>query len=171
MRNFIPWLNKWFHRFNHKDVDILVVKQKMQEASASTDDLLSYVDDLEERIDFMVQKLKDLYKRNSITFYGFKSFALACEYLRNSITDDTESAYNNLIKLEPLITSEQHRHLSLIKLAVLPSGKRVIEEIYRNPTDKASFEAVFQDGMYQQLWLEIHKLSEYILIQKNKVYH
>lgn len=177
----MPWLSSWFYKITHKDIDLSEIKQKIANGSATTQDLNQYVDDLEYRIKEMVKDLRALYKRFNITFTGFKSMDLACEYLRASIKNGSEAAYNNLIKLESIVTSEQQRHLALIRMAITQDGKRVVELIARNPENKEIFNKVFgvkdasgrtiEDGAYQKLWSEIHKLSEYLLIQKTKVYH
>lgn len=178
----MPWLSNWFYRITHKDFDLEGIKQKILTNTASSEDLLAYVDDLEYRVDTMIDELKKLYKKYDITFSGFKSFQMACDYLRESIKDGSEQAYNQLIKLESMVTSEQQRHLTLIKMAMTKNGQRVFDRIKQNPEDKILFDKVFgsrdlatgkvkDDGIYQRLWSEIHKLSEYILINKNRVYH
>lgn len=177
----MPWLSNWFYKVTHKNVDLSEIKLKMQNGSATTHDLLEYIDNIESRIYDMVHELKSLYKKYNITFTGFKSMDLACDYLRSSIKDGSEPAYNNLIKLESMITGEQQRHLALIRMAITPDGKRIMEQIEQNPEHKQIFTRIFgvknaagkviQDGDYLHLWSEIHKLSEYVLINKNKVYH
>lgn len=177
----MPWLSNWFYKVTHGNIDIDELKQKIKSGTATPEDLQAYIVDLDERIQTMVKELKTLYKKFNITFTGFKSMDLACEYLRISIKDGSESAYNNLIKLESMVTSEQQRHLSLIKMAITRDGKRVIELINQNPEYKKTFDSIFgmrdasgkikEDGLYQKLWSEIHKLAEYLLIQKTKIYH
>lgn len=177
----MPWLSNWFYKITHQDFDINALKNKIQTNTATTDELLAYVDDIEYRIGNMINDLKVLYKKYDITFKGFKSFEAACTYLRQSIKNGTTETYNNLIKLESMVTSEQQRHLTLVKMAVTQQGIRVYDKIKSDPDSYAIFEKVFgardangrlvEDGLYQRLWSEIHKLSEYILINKNKVYH
>ncbi len=177
----MPWLSNWFYKITHKDFDLEGIKQKILTNTASNEDLLAYVDDLEFRINLMVDELKALYKKYDIIFNGFKSYSVACTYLRASLKEGTEQAYNQLIKLESMVTSEQQRHLTLLKMAVTKSGQRVFERIRQNPEDKAIFDKVFgtrdasgkikDDGLYLRIWSEVHKLSEYILINKNRVYH
>lgn len=183
----MPWLSNVFNVFTHKNIDVTEIKQKIQAATqnspvqVASDDLLAYVDDIESRIKGMVKDLRALYKKFNITFTGFKAFDIACGFLRDSIKKGSEEAYNNLIKLESIVTSEQQRHLALIRMAVTADGKRVMDLINQSPEDKQVFNKVFgerdangkliTDGMYQRLWSEVHKLSEYILIQKNRVYH
>lgn len=177
----MPWLSNWFYKVTHRNIDVDEIKQKINSGTATTEDLQAYIIDLDDRIQAMVKDLKTLYKKFNITFTGFKSMDLACEYLHNSVKDGSEAAYNNLIKLESMVTSEQQRHLSLIKMAITSDGKRVIEMINQNPEYKKTFDHIFgvrdasgkirDDGLYQKLWSEIHKLSEYLLIQKTKVYH
>lgn len=177
----MPWLSNWFYRITHANFDLSEIKHKIQNATATNDDLLAYVDDIEFRASEMVDELKVLYKNYNISFTGFKSFDMACDFLRQSIKDGSEQSYNNLIKLESMITTEQQRHLTLIKMAVTKKGARVYEQIRQDADSKAIFDKVFgskdasgkvnDDGMYQRLWSEIHKLSEYILLQKNRVYH
>jgi hypothetical protein len=178
------WFNNLLSAFTGPAVDVEELKKRLYSDSAeqlSNSELEAYVDDIESRVKTMVKSLKTLYKKYDITFSGFKSFDLACEYLRESIIDGSEKAYNNLIKLESVVTSEQKRHLALIRMAITTDGKKVIDKINNDPSDKQTFAKIFgdrmqqavvsQDGVYQQLWSEIHKLSEYILLHKNRVYH
>lgn len=184
----MPWLSDLIYVLTHKkNVDVTQVRQQIMSAvqddtiKVGNADLTAYVADIEDRSNQMVKDLRKIYKPYSITFTGFKSFATACTYLKDVIKDNNEEAYNNLIKLESMMTSEQQRHLALIRMAATPDGKRVMEQIMQNPAQKSMFSKVFgergaagkliSDGMYQQLWFEIHKLSEYILIQKNRIYH
>ena len=177
----MPWLSNWFYKITHKDFDLAAVMEKIQAHSATRADLLAYVDNLEYRIGNMVQTLQDIYKKYDIVFKGFRSFNLACDCLRQSIKDSSEEAYNSLIKIDSMITSEQQRHVALIKMAVTKTGKRVFTEIQENPEQKTQFAKVFgekdsngkikDDGIYQRLWSEIHRLSEYLLIEKDKVHH
>lgn len=183
----MPWLSDVWNVLTHKNVDISEVKQKIQTADSDhseeidVKELMAYIDDIEDRIHSMVKELKAIYKKFNITFNGFKSMDMACEYLRGSIKDGSEEAYNNLIKLESMVTGEQQRHLALIRMAVTMDGRRVIDQIMQNPETKEIFVKIFgeknaqgkivADGIYQRLWSEIHKLSEYILIHKNRVYH
>jgi hypothetical protein len=171
--------------FGSKKADLAAIKQKLQspnaEGTLSDDELIAYIDDIKQRVKQMVKDLKSVYSKYGITFVKFKSMDDACVSLRACIKAGTEEAYNNLIKLETEVTVEQKRHLALIRMAVTQDGKRVIDQITRNPDHKQIFENVFghrdfsgkdsTDGMYQRLWSEIHRLSEYILLQKNKVYH
>lgn len=179
------WFNNLLSAFSGPTVDIDDLKQRLYSSNVgeqlSNSELNAYVDDIEERVKKMVKSLKIMYKKYNITFSGFKSFDTACEYLRESIADGSERAYNNLIKLESVVTSEQKRHLALIRMAITTDGKKVIDNINNDPTDKQVFVKIFgdrtqpgamsQDGMYQQLWSEIHKLSEYVLLHKNRTYH
>jgi uncharacterized phage infection (PIP) family protein YhgE len=179
------WFNNLLAAFTGSTVDVDALKQRLYANNAtdqlSNAELEAYVDDIEERVKKMVKALKTMYKKYDITFSGFKSFEQACEYLRESIADGSERAYNNLIKLESAVTSEQKRHLGLIRMAITTDGKKVIDKINNDPSDKQTFVKIFgdraqpgamsQDGEYQQLWSEIHKLSEYILLHKNRVYH
>jgi hypothetical protein len=183
----MPWLSNVFNVFTHKNVNIDDIKQRVQESpsdtadSISSSEMLAYISDIETRIKEMVKDLKNLYKKFNITFTGFKSYSIACDYLRDSVKDGSEEAYNNLIKLESMITGEQQRHLALIRMAVTADGKRVMDQINSNPEYKQMFTKIFgerdasgkivSDGIYQRLWSEVHKLSEYILIKKNRVYH
>lgn len=179
------WFNSLLSVFAGTTVDIDEVKQRLYSndliEQLSDSELKAYVDDIESRVEKMVKSLKAIYKKHNITFSGFKSFDTACEYLRESITDGSERAYNNLIKLESIVTAEQKRHLALIRMAITADGKKVIDLINNDPSDKQTLIKIFgdrtkigaqsEDGMYQQLWSEIHKLSEYILLHKNRVYH
>lgn len=184
----MSWLDNLISVFTPKNnTYINAVKQKINAAmrddtvKVENTDLLVYVNDIEQRLNSMVKDLKKVYKSYNINFNGFKSFGAACQYLQQAIKDNSEEAYNNLIKLESTITSEQQRHLSLIRMAVTNDGKRVMEQISANPQQKEIFNRVFgeksttgkltTDGLYQRLWSEIHKLSEYVLIQKNRIYH
>lgn len=177
----MPWLSNWFYKITHKDIDVTEIKHKIDEGNASADDLTSYVVYIEDRVEEMVKELKTLYKKYNIIFTGFKSMDLACEYLHSSLKDGRETAYNNLIKLESMVTSEQQRHLSLIRMAITADGKRVMEQINQNPNNKKIFDEIFgvkdasgkikEDGIYQKIWSDIHKISEYLLIQKTKIYH
>ncbi len=179
------WFNNLLSAFTGPTTDVEDLKQRLYSNSAaeqlSDSELKAYVDDIEARSKKMVKALKDMYKKYDITFSGFKSFDIACEHLHESIDDGSEKTYNNLIKLESLITSEQKRHLALIRMAVTKDGKKVIEHINKDLADHKTFVKIFgdrtqaaglsQDGMYQQLWSEIHKLSEYVLLHKNRTYH
>lgn len=177
----MPWLSNWFYKLLHGNFDVEEMKDKMQDSSATTVDLLEYVDFIEHRIDNMVTGLKSLYNKYDIEFKGFKSLDLACSFLRESINDGSEEAYNNLIKLESMVTTEQQRHIGLIKMAVNKDGVKIYDLIREDPRNKEFFDTIFgvrdvngkiiDDGLYQRLWSEIHRLSEYILIHKNKVYH
>lgn len=184
----MSWLNDLISVFTPKsEADLAEVKQKintaMHDSTIKIEDveLLVYVNDIEQRLNAMVKDLKKIYKSYNIDFKGFKAFGSACDYLKSAIKDDNEEAYNNLIKLESMITSEQQRHLALIRMASTSDGKRVFEQISADPEKKATFNKIFgeknaisklsTDGMYQRLWSEIHKLAEYILIKKNKIYH
>lgn len=179
------WFNNLLSTFTGSTVDVEELKQRLYSNNAaeqlSNAELEAYVDDIASRVKKMVKDLKNMYKKYDITFTGFKSFDLACQYLRESITDGSERAYNNLIKLESAVTSEQKRHLSLIRMAITTDSKKVIDKINNDPSDKQIFIKIFgdrmqpgtmsQDGEYQQLWSEIHKISEYVLLHKNRTYH
>lgn len=182
----MPWLNNIISAITGTNSAVLEsAKAKVQSANptdpATNAELDAYIDDINRRIKRMVKDLKGIYSKNGVDFTGFKSLDMACKYLHESLQDGKEVAYNNLIKLESSITAEQKRHLSLIKIAMTTQGKKVIDQINQDPSSKEIFASVFgtrdvagkenMDGMYQQLWSEIHKLSEYILMQKNKVYH
>ena len=184
----MSWLNDLISAFTPKaNTDISAVKQKIMAAmhddtiKIDNTELLAYVNDIDFRLKNMVNELKKVYKTFNIDFNGFKSFSSACEYLKTAIKNNSEEAYNNIIKLESTITSEQQRHLALIRMAVTKDGKRVMEQITSEPAKKEIFNSVFgeksatgkltTDGLYQRLWSEIHRLSEYILIQKNRIYH
>lgn len=179
----MPWINEIMSVFTGKKQDIDAIKLKLQEPGAVVTDseLDAYISDISSRIKRMVKDLKNMYGRYGVTFNGFKALDLACDSLRESLKDGREEAYNNLIKLESSITTEQKRHLALIRIAMTKEGKRVMDMINSDPNQKAIFVKIFGerdvvgktdvDGLYQRLWSEIHKLSEYILIQKNKVYH
>lgn len=180
----MQWFNNLLSLFSEK-IDTSVVKQKLSTNNVteniSNQELESYADDIQERVRTMVKELQALYKKYGIDFSGFNSFDSACEYLKQSIYNRSEQAYNNLIKLESAVTSEQKRHVALIRMAVTNDGKKVMELINKNPEDKNLFVKIFgehnaagtvnQDGVYQRLWSEMHKLSEYVLIHRNVVYH
>lgn len=181
------WLRDFFYTLTNKGIDAAHIQHKMQSVTDvatinfSNDDLLAYVSDLEIRINNMEKQLKSLYKKYNIVFAGFTAFEQSCVYLRESIQENSAAAYDNLIKIESTITAEQRRHLGLIRMAVMPDGKRVMDAINQDPKSKQTFEAIFGakdsngkvivDGVYQHLWSEIHKLSEYLLLHKNKIYH
>lgn len=179
----MPWINDIMSVITGKKQDIGAIKNKLQDPNVVVSDgeLSAYISDINSRIKKMVKDLKNMYGRYGVTFNGFKALDLACDSLRESLKDGREEAYNNLIKLESSITTEQKRHLALIRIAMTKEGKRVIDMINSDPNQKEVFVKIFGerdvagksdiDGLYQRLWSEIHKLSEYILIQKNKVYH
>ncbi len=181
----MAWLNNIFSTLTGNKKDIESIRAKINASGASTilsdDDLSAYIDDIETRSKKMVKDLKITYGKYGVQFAGFKSMESACTSLRTSLKNAKELAYNNLIKLESSITAEQKRHLALIRMAMSSEGKRVIDLINKDPRAKEVFVGVFGerdvsgqenvDGSYNQLWSEIHKLSEYILLQKNKVYH
>jgi len=181
----MAWLNNLVSTLTGNKNDIELIKAKIQAQDKSTvisdNELESYIDDIQTRNKRMVKALKAIYGKYGVQFAGFKSMELACTSLRSSLKDGKELAYNNLIKLESSITAEQKRHLALIRIAMSSDGKRVIDLINKDPQTKDIFDSVFGErdvagkdsinGTYQQLWSEIHKLSEYIILQKNKVYH
>lgn len=183
----MSWIKDLFSTLTSKSIDTANVQRQMQSTSNvaniqfSNDDLLAYVSDIEIRINEMEKQLKALYKKHNIIFAGFTSFEQACVYLRESIQDNSTTARDNLIKLESMITTEQRRHLGLIRMAVMPDGKRVVDAINQDPKSKQIFDGAFgvrdstgkvvEDGTYQHLWSEVHKLSEYVLMHKNKIYH
>jgi hypothetical protein len=178
----MPWLNSIISAITGKKYDITAIKAKIDAKDTLTDDELNgYIDDIDKRIKKMERELKNIYSKYGVTFNGFKALDTACDALRESLKDGKEVAYNNLIKLESAITSEQKRHLALIRIAMTSHGKQVITEINSDPISKEIFIKVFgerdvagkvnMDGLYQRLWSEIHKLSEYIITLKNKVYH
>lgn len=181
----MQWLNDLISTVTGNKYDISAVKQKVQASEpgviVTNDELEAYIKDISLRIKKMVKDLKQIYGKYDIQFSGFKSLDLCCDSLRSSLTDGKEEAYNNLIKLESAITTEQKRHLGLIKMAIAKNGQKVIDLINQDPFTKERFTKIFGerdvvgknnvDGTYQRLWSEIHKLSEYIITQKNKVYH
>ncbi len=178
-------LGKLLSAFGGKKVDIAEVKQKLQTPDSKellTDtEIMAYIDHIKSQLDAIVKDLKQIYSNYDIIFTGFKSLTDACVSLKLSVKSGTEAAYNNLIKIENDVTIEQKRHLALIRMAVTKDGGRVIEQIYKDKLQKERFDNIFgvrgannsenSDGMYQRLWSEIHHLSEYILLHKNKVYH
>lgn len=178
-------LQKILSIFRNK-VDAETVKQKFYAShipdSISNQELEAYADDIQARVRKMVKELKAIYKKHGIDFAGFKSFDNACEYLKQSIYNRGEYAYNNLIKLDSAVTSEQKRHIALIEMAITPDGQRIIDLINQDPHEKQTFIRIFgdpastantetKDGMYKNLWNEMHKLSEYVLLHRNIVYH
>lgn len=177
----MPWLNNVINAITGKKYDIDAIKTKMNSKSVITDaELDGYIDDIDKRVKKMEKELKNMYSKYGVSFNGFKSLDTVSEALHESVKDGKEVAYNNLIKLESSITTEQKRHLALLRIAMTSTGKHVLDEINRDPMSKETFVKVFgdrttgndpKDGLYQQLWSEIHKLSEYIIMQKNKVYH
>lgn len=178
----MAWLKEILSVITGNDVDIEQVKTKIQSSTEGVSDseINAYIDDLESRVAKMIKELKTIYAKYNIQFSGFKSFDLACNSLRASLKDGRDEAYNNLVKLENTITTEQKRHLGLIKMAVTKDGKKVYDQIMLDPKDKLIFNKIFgsrdtngaqNDGAYQRLWSETHKLSEYIITRKNKVYH
>ena len=184
----MPWLNNIISAVTGNKVDVEEVKRKIKtskpkkgELPVTDAELQAYVDDIKSRINKMVKDLRTIYGKFGIEFSGFKALDSACVTLRDGLKGGKDDAYNNLIKLESSITAEQRRHVALIKMAVSKDGKKVIDQITQNPSTNAKFAEVFgkrdatgkenMDGTYQQLWSEIHKLSEYIIVQKNKVYH
>lgn len=178
----MSWLNNVITAISGKKYDICSLRSKVEANEMLTDlELNAYIDDIDKRIKKMERDLKNIYCRYGVTFNGFKAFDTACDSLRSSIKDGKEVAYNNLIKLESAITTEQKRHLALIRIAMTAQGKHVINEINTDPVSKEVFVKVFgerdstgkitEDGLYQKLWSEIHRLSEYVIMLKNKVYH
>ncbi len=178
----MTWLKEILSVITGNDVDVEQVRAKIQTSSEGIpdSDLTAYINDIDSRVKKMVKSLKTVYAKYNIQFTGFKSFDTACNSLSSSLKDGRDEAYNNLVKLESSITSEQKRHLGLIKMAVTKDGKKVYEQIMSDPTDKETFNAIFgsrdssgaqNDGTYQRLWSEVHKLSEYIIKRRNQVYH
>jgi hypothetical protein len=178
----MPWLNDVISKITGKKYDITDIKTKINTAAPVPDvELDAYIDDIDRRIKKMEKELRNTYSKYGVSFNGFKSLDTACDALRESLKDGKEVAYNNLLKLESSITSEQKRHLALLRIAMTSQGKGVLDEINRDPVSKEIYVKVFgerasagkenMDGLYQRLWSEIHKLSEYIITQKNKVYH
>src|SRR5438034_2635075 len=113
----MPWLNEIISAFIGKaEVDVESIKKRINKAATGSEkltneELTGYVDDIESRVRKMVKELKTLYKKYNIDFSGFKSFETAIVNLRESIKNNSEEAYNNLIKLESVVTAEQKRHL------------------------------------------------------------
>lgn len=181
----MPWLSDVIAAFTSKKADVEEVKQKIITGDGNTVlsevELEAYVKDIETRVKRMTKNLRTIYSRYGITFNGFKSFNQAFAAIRASIKNGSEETYNNLIKTESSITSELKRHLSLIRMAVAQDGTKVIDKINQDPRIKDKFNMIFgqrdtasgqnKDGTYQRLWSEVHKLAEYIIIQKDKVYH
>lgn len=178
----MTWLKEILSVITGNDVDIEQVKTKIQTSTEGIPDseIDAYINDIESRTKKMVKELKTVYAKYNIQFTGFKSFDTAAASLRSSLKDGRDEAYNNLVKLESSITSEQKRHLGLIKMAVTKDAKKVYEQIMLDPHDKETFNKIFgskdatgaqNDGVYQRLWSEVHKLSEYIIKRKNQVYH
>lgn len=182
---YMQWFNNLLSTFSDEKTDISAIREKLYSTEMvekiSDADLKAYVKDIKKRIKKMVKELQCIYEKYGIEFSGFKTLDSAGEYLMQSIEDNNEAAYNNLIKLESVVTAEQRRHLGLIRMAMTADGKKVIDQINSIPADKQKFISIFgehdasssvnNDGMYQHIWSEIHKLSEYILINKNRVYH
>lgn len=181
----MSWLSNIFGFSGSKNVDIEALKKKLQNAdkhtAVSMADLEAYTDDIEDRVKQMTKDLKGIYSRYGITFNGFKSFKIACAAIRTSIKNSNDESYNNLIKTESSIASELKRHLSLIRMAVAPDGAKVMDKINQDPRVREKFNKIFgkrdnqevlsTDGTYQRLWSEVHKVSEYIIIQKDRVLH
>lgn len=180
----MQWFNNFMSIF-HGKADIDEIKEKLYAPNESErigdEELEAYTADIQERVKKMVKQLSEIYKKYGISFTGFKSFDSACEYLMQSIHNDSEQAYNNLIKLESVVTSEQKRHLALIRMAMTVDGRMVMDQINKDPLDKQAFVNIFgehnaagtvnTDGVYQRLWSEMHKLSEYVLLHRNRIYH
>jgi hypothetical protein len=181
----MPWFSNLISAVTGTKKDVEEIKTKVQNYAPGvtiTDaELEVYIDDINTRIKKMVKDLKSIYSKYGVQFSGFKSLDLACTSLLESLKDGKEQAYNSLIKLESSITAEQKRHVALIKMAVATDGKKVMDKINADPEAKQLFNSIFgerdvsgqenSDGIYQRLWSEIHKISEYIIMQKNKVYH
>jgi hypothetical protein len=178
----MSWLKDIMSVITGNEVDVEQVRTKIQSSTegVSDEEIKAYIDDIDSRVKRMVKDLKTVYAKYNIQFSGFKSFDVACNSLSTSLKDGRDEAYNNLVKLESTITSEQKRHLGLIKMAVTKDGKKVYDQIMLDPGDKLVFNKIFgsrdtngtqNDGTYQRLWSEVHKLSEYIITRKNKVYH
>lgn len=181
----MPWLNSVISAITGNKVDVDAIKSKLQSNdknnSVTDAELDAYIDDIDKRIRKMVKELKNVYTLYGVSFTGFKSLDMACASLHDSVKNGKDEAYNNLIKLESSITAEQKRHLALLRIAMTSQGKRVMDLINQDPASRAVFVKVFgerdvvghenMDGLYQRLWSEIHKISEYIIIHKNKVYH
>lgn len=181
----MQWFTNLVNAIKGVQYDIADIKRKVNTpggAEHTTDaELKAYINDVEKRVNSMVNTLKNIYSKYDIKFSGFKSLGSSCEAMRNSLDDTKDQAYNTLLKLESDVTTEQKRHLGLIRMAVTKDGKMVINLINQDPESKKQFSKVFgqyttdgkahTNGEYQKLWGEIHKLSEYIITQKNKVYH
>mgnify|MGYP006913947504 CR=1 FL=1 len=92
----MPWFSDIFAVFSGASTDITDIKQKLYSNDATSNlsdaDLYAYIKDIESRVKKMVKNLKVIYKKYNITFNGFKSFATACEYLRESIKNGNEAA-------------------------------------------------------------------------------
>ncbi len=181
----MSWLGNIFGLSSGKNVDFAALQKKLQSAdkhtTVSNADLEAYTDDIENRVKQMTKDLKGIYTRFGITFNGFKSFKIACAAIRTSINNGTEESYNNLIKTESSIAAELKRHLGLIRMAVAPDGGKVMDKINQDPRIREKFNKIFgkrsdedtlsTDGTYQRLWSEVHKVAEYIIIQKDRVLH
>lgn len=179
------WFSKVFGGFVGKKPDINIIKQAISKPDPKQPvpikDLAAYAHDIEIRAKAMNKDLKQIYANYGITFNGFKSFDQACIAMKNITKHGAAEAYNNLIKAEAAITAEMRRHLSLIRMAVLRDGSRVVDKINNDPEVSQRFYAIFgkrntatgqtTDGVYQRLWAEVHKLAEYLIIQKDKVVH
>jgi len=181
----MPWFSDLLSAVTGVKKDFTEIKKNVQNAKKSTmivdSDLEAYIDDINSRVNDMVNELKAIYKKYDIQFTGFKAFDNACFSLHECLKTRKEEAYNNLLKLESAITSEQKRHLSLIRMAVTKDGKKVFDKIIQDPTARTQYVKIFGsraitgkddvDGIYQAIWSELNKLAEYIITHKNKVYH
>lgn len=181
----MAWLNNLVSAITGNKKDIEQIRKNMQAPKADTpvtdSDIEAYIEDIDTRAKKMVKDLKNMYIKYGVEFSGFKSLEAACMSLREGIKSGKDEVYNNLIKLESSITSEQKRHVALIKIAVTKNGKKVIDQINQDPVTKQTFASIFGsrdvagqenvDGTYQKLWSEIHKLAEFIITKKNRVYH
>lgn len=177
---------QWFHKlvsFFSPKHDLEEIKKKLyspnQAERISDPELEAYALDIQKRIHIVVKQLRTIYRKHGINFSGFKFFDGACECLMKGIHSDSEQAYNNLIKLESVVNLERKRHLTLIKMAMTIDGKLVIEQINNDPVDKQIFIDIFGDttgavnapGVYQHIWYEMHKLSEYVLLHHSRIYN
>jgi hypothetical protein len=182
----MPWLNNLISAVKGNKVDVDDVKRRVQakvnKQPITDEELEAYVSDIKTRVGKMVKDLKTIYAKFGIQFTGFKSLDLACTSLKDGLKSNKDEIYNNLIKLESSITAEQKRHVALIKMAVTKDSKKVIDQIMQDARSKEKFNEIFgkhdsatatanMDGTYQQLWSEIHRLSEYLITKKTKVYH
>jgi hypothetical protein len=179
------WFSKIVEGLSGKKPDIEVIKKAIAKADpkqpVAVEDLSAYARDIEKRAKAMNHELAEIYAKYGVTFSGFKSFDQACSAMKAITKKGSAEAYNNLIKAESAITGEMRRHLSLIRMAVLQDGSRVIAKINSDPKMIEKFNEIFgqrnvvtgqnTDGVYQRLWSEVHRLAEYLIIKKDKVLH